>query len=166
MLMLLVHEPHFEEQASRGPFPAIPCRGVRGFSEPDRTSSLTPQPPLTTFFFLRFIYLFLAVLGLRCCTQAFSSCCNGGCSLAGDAQASHCGGLSWGAQAPGSVAVAHGLSCHMARGIFPKQGLNPCPLHWQGDSQPLDDQGSHLLTTMREFSKPHGPIALPAFPCR
>ena len=25
-------------------------------------------------FFLKFIYLFLAALGLRCCTQAFSSC--------------------------------------------------------------------------------------------
>ena len=34
---------------------------------------------LSFFFFLNkfiylFIYLFLAVLGLRCCTQAFSSC--------------------------------------------------------------------------------------------
>ena len=26
------------------------------------------------FFFNSFIYLFLAVLGLRCCTRAFSSC--------------------------------------------------------------------------------------------
>ena len=26
------------------------------------------------FFFLNFIYLFLAVLGLCCCTRAFSSC--------------------------------------------------------------------------------------------
>ena len=26
------------------------------------------------FFLIYFIYLFLAVLGLRCCTQAFSSC--------------------------------------------------------------------------------------------
>ena len=26
------------------------------------------------FFFNKFIYLFLAVLGLRCCARAFSSC--------------------------------------------------------------------------------------------
>ena len=27
--------------------------------------------------------------------------------------------------------MAHGLSCSMACGIFPDQGSNPCPLHWQ-----------------------------------
>ena len=27
-----------------------------------------------------------------------------------------------------------GLSCPTACGIFPDQGLNPCPLHWQADS--------------------------------
>ena len=58
---------------------------------------------------------------------------------------SHCGGFSccgaWalGAQASvvwlaGSVVVAHGLSCSTARGIFPDQGSNPCPLNWQVDS--------------------------------
>ena len=30
--------------------------------------------PDSFFFFFNFIYLFLAVLGLPCCTQAFSSC--------------------------------------------------------------------------------------------
>ena len=30
----------------------------------------------------------------------------------------------------------------MARGIFPDQGLNLCPLHWQVDSYPLHHQGS------------------------
>ena len=29
---------------------------------------------LLFFFFNKFIYLFLAALGLRCCVQAFSSC--------------------------------------------------------------------------------------------
>ena len=38
-----------------------------------------------------------------------------------------------------------GLSCSIACGIFPDQGSNPCHLHWQADSQPLDDQGSPLL---------------------
>ena len=42
----------------------------------------------------------------------------------------------------GLVIVAHGISCSVACGIFPDQGLNPCPLHWQADSLPLSHQGS------------------------
>ena len=42
----------------------------------------------------------------------------------------------------GSVIVAHGPSCSAACGIFPDQGSNPCPLHWQADSQPLCHLGS------------------------
>ena len=42
----------------------------------------------------------------------------------------------------GSVIVAHGPSCSAACGIFPDSGSNPCPLHWQADSQPLRHQGS------------------------
>ena len=34
----------------------------------------------------------------------------------------------------GSAVVAHGLSCSAACGIFPDQGSNPCPLHWQAYS--------------------------------
>ena len=30
----------------------------------------------------------------------------------------------------GSAVVAHELSCPDASGIFPHQGLNPCPLYW------------------------------------
>ena len=41
-----------------------------------------------------------------------------------------------GSRRAGSVVVAHGLSCSVACGIFPDQGSNPCPLHWQADSQP------------------------------
>ena len=37
-------------------------------------------------------------------------------------------------QLAGSVVVAHGLSCYMECGIFPDQGSNPCPLHWQANS--------------------------------
>ena len=33
-----------------------------------------------------------------------------------------------------SVVGARGLSCSEACGIFPDQGSNPCPLHWQVDS--------------------------------
>ena len=49
---------------------------------------------------------------------------------------------STGSRRTGSVVVAHGPSCSAACGIFPEQGSNPCPLHWQADSQPLCHQGS------------------------
>ena len=39
-----------------------------------------------------------------------------------------------GSRAQASVVVAHGLRCSVACGIFPDQGLNPCPVHWQADS--------------------------------
>ena len=45
---------------------------------------------------------------------------------------SSCGSRALGAQA--SVVVVHGLSCSAACEIFPDQGSNPCPLHWQVDS--------------------------------
>ena len=111
---------------------------------------------LLSFFFLInlfFIYLLLAALGLRCCAQAFSSCGEQGLLLV----AAHRlliavpSLVEHGLQARrlqqlwcvGSVAVvAHGLSCSTACGIFPDQGSNPCPLHWQADSYPLCHQGS------------------------
>ena len=49
---------------------------------------------------------------------------------------------STGSRRAGSVVVAHGPSRSAACGIFPDQGSNPCPLHWQADSQPLRHQGS------------------------
>ena len=45
----------------------------------------------------------------------------------------------------GTVVVAHGLSSFRTRGIFPDQGSNPGPLHWQADSLPLDHQGSLVI---------------------
>ena len=99
-------------------------------------------------FLKKFIYyLFLAVLGLRFCARAFSSCGKGGHS------SSRCAGLSlsrplllWstGSRRAGSVVVAHRSSCSTACGILPDQGSNPCPLHWQADSQPLRHQGSPI----------------------
>ena len=65
------------------------------------------------FLKLFFICLFLAALGLRCCTQAFSSCRERGllfvvvCVLL-IVVASRCGAWALGVQA--SVVVAHGLS--------------------------------------------------------
>ena len=69
----------------------------------------------------------------------------------GGHSSSRCAGLSLsrplllrstGSRRTGSVVVAHGPSCSTACGIFPDQGSNPCPLHWQADSQPLCHQGS------------------------
>ena len=54
---------------------------------------------------------------------------------------------STGSRRSGSAIVAHGRSCSVACGIFPDQGSNPCPLHWQADSQPLRHQGSPDLDT-------------------
>ena len=55
----------------------------------------------------------------------------------------------------GSVIVAHGPSRSAACGIFPDQGSNPCPLHWQADSQPLRHQGSPaiFLNNQRDTSQ-------------
>ena len=54
------------------------------------------------------------------------------------AQPSHCTGFSCcRPRALGyksSEIVAHRLTCSEACGIFPHQGLNPCPLHCQADS--------------------------------
>ena len=52
---------------------------------------------------------------------------------------------STGSRRAGSVVVAHGPSYSAACGIFPDQGSNPCPLHWQADSQPLHHQGSPVI---------------------
>ncbi|KAJ8776297.1 hypothetical protein J1605_015595 [Eschrichtius robustus] len=54
------------------------------------------------------------------------------------------------ARRAGSVVVAHGPSCSAACGIFADQGSNPCPLHWQADSQPLRHQGSPQILDILE----------------
>ena len=68
-----------------------------------------------------FFFFFLTALGLHC-----------------GAWASQCGGFScYGARALGawaSVVVARVLSCPAVCGIFPDQGSNLCPRHWQMDS--------------------------------
>ena len=93
-------------------------------------------------FFFNFIYLFIY---LWLCWVFVSV---QGLSLVA---ASRCAGLSLsrplllqstGSRRAGSVVVAHGPSHSAACGIFPDQGSNPCPLHWQADSQPLRHQGS------------------------
>ena len=112
------------------------------------------------FIFYNFlkIYLFLAALGLRCYTQAFSSCgergllfivvhrrplitvaylCRGARALGGWASVVVALGSAVvvrGLWSTGSVVVAHGPSCSVARGILLDEGSNLCPLHRQADS--------------------------------
>ena len=99
-------------------------------------------------FFLNFIYLFIylwlcwvfvSVQGLSLVAASGGHC------------SSRCTGLSlsrppllWstGSRCAGSAIVAHGPSWSAACGILPDQGLSPCTLHWQADSQPLRHPGS------------------------
>ena len=100
------------------------------------------------FIFLNFIYLFIyfwlcwVFVSVRGLSLVAAS---------GGRSSSRCADLSLlpplllrstGSRRAGSVVVAHGPSCSAACGIFPDQGSNPCPLHWQADSQPLRHQGS------------------------
>ena len=100
--------------------------------------------PDTIFFLNLFIYfclcwVFVSVRGLS------------PVAASGGHSSSRCAGLSLprplllrstGSRRAGSVVVAHGPSRSAACGILPDQGSNPCPLHWQADSQPLRHQGS------------------------
>ena len=110
--------------------------------------------PQCYLFLNKFIYLFIyfwlcwvfvSVLGLSLVAAS------------GGRPSSRCAGLSLsrplllqstGSRRAGSVVVAHGPSCSMACGIFPDQGSNPCPLHWQADSQPLHHQGSPTMLSL------------------
>ena len=94
------------------------------------------------FFFLWLCWVFISVQGL---SPAMAS---------GGHSSSRCAGLSpsrplllrsTGSRCTGSAIVAHRPSRSTACGIFPDQGSNLCPLHWQADSQPLRHQGSPVF---------------------
>ena len=96
---------------------------------------------LLLFFYIYFwlCWVFVSVRGLSLVVAS------------GGHSSSRCAGLSLsrplllqstGSRRAGSVIVAHGPSCSAACGIFPDQGSNLCPVHWQADSQPLRHQGS------------------------
>ena len=90
-------------------------------------------------FFL--FFLIFGCSGPYCCT-GFSLWRAGLLSRRG---AAHRGGFScFGARAlglAGSIVVTHGLSCSVAREIFPDEGSGLCPLHWQLSSYALCHQG-------------------------
>ena len=109
---------------------------------------------LVIYFFKKFIYLFIyfwlcwvfvSVRGLSPVAASWGH------------SSSQCAGLSLSrplllqstsSRHTGSAVVAHGPSCSAACGILPDQGSNPCPLHWQADSQPLRHQWSPQLSIL------------------
>ena len=106
------------------------------------------------FFFFWLCWVFVSVRGLSLVVAS------------GGHPSSRCAGpslsrtlllRSTGSRCADSVVVAHGPSCSAACGIFPDQGSNPCPLHWQADSQQLHHQGSpssDLLIHVKFLSLP------------
>ena len=90
----------------------------------------------------------MAVLGLRFCARAFSSC-------------GKRGPLFIAVRGPLTIAASPvtehrlqtrrlsncGSRAQLLRGMWdpPRPGLEPCTLHWQADSQPLRHQGSPLF---------------------
>ena len=111
---------------------------------------------LTCLFIKNFIYLFIY---LWLCWVFVSVRGLSLVAASGGHSSSWCAGLSlsqplllWstGSRRAGSAIVAHGTSRSAACGVFPEQGSNPCPLHWQADSQPLRHQGSPKQLFMLE----------------
>ena len=91
----------------------------------------------------------MAVLGLRSCARAFSSC-------------GKRGPLFIAVRGPLTIAASlvaqrrlqtrrlsnRGSRAQLLRSMWdlPRPGLEPVPLHWQADSQPLRHQGSpHIM---------------------
>ena len=96
------------------------------------------------FFLILFIYFWLCWVFFSVWGLSLVAASGGHSSL-------RCAGLSLsrplllrstGSRRAGSVVVVRGPSCSAACGIFPDQGLNPCSLNRQADSQPLRHQGS------------------------
>ena len=95
-------------------------------------------------FILFFVFIYLFIFYFWLCWVFISVRGLSLVAASGGHSSSRCAGLSLsrplplrstGSRRAGSVVVAHGLSCSAACGIFPDQGSNPCPLHWQADSQ-------------------------------
>ena len=113
-----------------------------------RRSKSGPSYSLFHYFYL-FIYRLCRVF---VAAWAFPSCSERGLLFGYGARVSHHSGFSgcrgWAPGAWASVVVAHGLSCSTACRILPDQGSNPCLLHWQVDSSPLDHQGNSWSLTL------------------
>ena len=100
------------------------------------------------FFFKLWVYLFIY---LWLCWVFVSVRGPSPAATSGGHSSSRCAGLSslrplllrsTGSRRAGSAIVAHGPSRSTACGTPPDQGPNPCPPHWQADSQPLRHEGN------------------------
>ena len=129
----LLHVSKTKWARSRPPFLTL---GLKSSYRKSLCSTDKELPNFFFFFFNLFIYfrlcwVFVSVRGLSLVAAS------------GGHSSSRCAGLSLsrplllrspGSRRASSVVTAHGLSCSAACGIFPDQGSNPCPLHWQADS--------------------------------
>ena len=106
------------------------------------------------FFFLIYLFIYFWMCWVLVSVQGLSPV-----AASGGHSSSRCTGLSLsrplllrstGSRRAGSAVVAHRPSCSAACGIFPDQGSNPCPLHWQADFQPLRHQGSPEIFLSKE----------------
>ena len=104
---------------------------AKPLTQPNCNQNLQVWPAWFFFFFSSFISSCLC-----CCMGALSNCseqgllssCSGGLLIEVASLV-----VEHGLQVhTSSVVATHGLSCPGACGIFPDQGLNPCPLQWQG----------------------------------
>ena len=85
--------------------------------------------------YFKFLFIFLAALGLCCCPWAFSSCAEWGLRSSFSAWASHCGGFSYCGAGP----LGRGFSdcaaqAYLPRGMWNLPGPGVSPPHWQADS--------------------------------
>ena len=97
------------------------------------------------------------MLGLRFCARAFSSCdergplfiaVRGPLTVAASLVAEH--------KLQTRRLSSCGSRAQLFRGMWdlPRQSSNPCPLHWQADSQPLRHQGSPAVCHFCDDSQP------------
>ena len=116
--------------------------------------------PQLFLFFLFYLFIYLFIYLFRLCWVFVSVRGLSPVAASGGHSSSRCAGLSpsrplplqsTGSRRAGSVVVAHGPSCSAACGIFPDQGSNPRPPHWQADSQPLRHQGSPPSCFLQHF---------------
>ena len=107
----------------------LPC----GQTLQDQGGPQTSTAAALWSFFKKLFILFWAALGLCCFGPAFSSCSEQGLPFVV---------VRWLLVVVASLIAEHWFSCSTAYGIFPNQGSNLCPLHWQADSDPLSHQES------------------------
>ena len=100
---------------------------------------------LVIYFWLCWVFVSVWGLSLVAASRGHSSSRRAGLSLSRPLLL-----RSTGSRCAGSVIAAHRPSCFAACGIIPDQGSNPCPLHWQADSQPLRHQGSPVLSLLKK----------------